>query len=260
VYQVLGWTMVLGCLPFMAVVSTYNQLLMALGGMVLFVGGGVLLRRGLKHSAQAGDEILHQDDRLPIVYFRSFADEADDYHLWTFLRGAFGVRISQDVPAWASQEQWLLGKYLSKIGPYVAIGRPGEPFPELGAARIYIGEEWEQKVTDLLRCAKLIILRAGSTEGFRWELSQILENVRPAKVLLILPGSRRAYERFRAWAPPPFARLPESRPIPRLVSFDDDWTPRLLSDRKSLDETLRPFLERNGIDAPKHSAIWKARL
>src|SRR5262249_39806233 len=71
---------------------------------------------------------------------RSFSDETRDYRPWGFLRGAFAKRISENIPAWASQEQLLLGKYLSKIGPYVAVVRPGEPLPELGASRIYVGD------------------------------------------------------------------------------------------------------------------------
>ena len=179
VYQWLGWIMFLGALPFMAVVSPISQALMVFGGLALCVGGAVLLRRGMKHSAPSGGDSLSHDGRPPIVYLRSFADESDDYRLPNFLHGVFGHRISADIPAWASQEQFLLGKYLAKIGPYVAIGRPGEPLPELGAGRIYVGGKWEEEVLSLLRRARLVVIRAGSSTGLHWELGQVMAAVEP---------------------------------------------------------------------------------
>ena len=259
VYQWLGWIMFLGALPFMALTSTVSQALMVFGGIALCIGGAVLLRRGMKYSAPSGGDSLAHDDRRPIVYLRSFADESDDYRLTSFLRGAFGLRISADIPAWASQEQLLLSKYLSKIGPYVAIGRPGEPLPELGAHRIYVGTEWEEQVLSLLRRARFVVIRAGSTSGLHWELGQVMAAVEPSRVLMILPVSRRSYARFRQSAPGPLRRLPERQPIERLVVFEEDWSPLLLPDRKSIDETLEPFLLRLAIDPPKQSLVWKAR-
>jgi hypothetical protein len=250
--------MVLGALPFMVLTSTISQVLMAFGGIALFVGGGVLLRRGMKYSAPSGDETLAHDDRRPIVYLRSFADESDDSRLTSFLRGAFGLRVSADIPAWASQEQFLLGKYLSKIGPYVAIGRPGEPLPELGAHRIYVGAEWEEEVLALLRRARLVVIRAGTTRGLRWELGQVMAAVEPSKVLVILPVSGRSYARFHRSAPGPLQRLPERQPTERLVVFDADWSPKLLPDRQSIDATLEPYLQEQAIGVPKQSPLWKA--
>jgi len=259
VYEWLGWIMVLGALPFMALTSTISQALMAFGGVALFIGGGLLLRRGMKYSAPSGGDSLAHDRRQPIVYLRSFADESDDYRLASFLRGAFGLRISADIPPWASQEQLLLAKYLSKIGPYVAIGRPGEPLPELGAHRIYVGGEWEERILTLLRRARFVVIRAGSTSGLHWELGQIMAALEPSRVLMILPVSRRDYLRFRKSAPGPLQRLPERQPIERLVVFEDDWSPLLLPDRKSIDDTLEPFLQRLTIDPPKQSLLWKAQ-
>ena len=254
--------MVLGSVPFMVATATYEpRLLWVATGALLFVVGGILLRTGMKHSAPRGEEILLEDERPPIVYLRSFADETYDSRVGSFIRGAFAPRISSDVPAWASQEQLLLGKYLSKIGPYIAVGRPGEPLPELGASRIYVGEQWQERVLDLLKRAKLVILRAGSTKGLQWELEQLRASANPGKILMILPVARKHYRLLRRWAADVFpVPLPESQPVQRLVIFEEDWTPMLLPDRHSLDETLRPFLARNGIVPPTWSAVWKANL
>jgi len=258
VYQWLGWTAVLGAVPFMVLTSNISQALAAVGGTALFLGGGLLLRRGMKHSAPSGADSLARDDRPPIVYLRSFADESDDSRLTSLLHGAFTRRISEDVPAWASQEQLLLGKYLSMIGPYVAIGRPGEPLPELGAHRLYVGGKWEEQVVALLRRARFVVIRAGTTRGLQWELEQVMAAVEPSRVLVILPVTARGYARFRQSAPGALRRLPARPPAQRLVAFEDDGSPVLLPARRSIDETLAPFLQRLAIEPPKQAWIWKA--
>jgi hypothetical protein len=51
---------------------------------------------------------------------------------------------------------------MSKIGPFVAIGRPGERLPQLGAIRLYVADpEWQEMVTRLMSEAALVVLRAG---------------------------------------------------------------------------------------------------
>ena len=43
-----------------------------------------------------------------------------------------------------------LADILEHVGPVVAVGKPGEPLPELGAARLYVShDEWQGKVHDV---------------------------------------------------------------------------------------------------------------
>jgi hypothetical protein len=102
-------------------------------------------------------------------------------------------------------------KHFSRSGPLVAIGRPGEELPELGAARLYVPDDaWQLVVQDLLSRAGLAILQIGATPGIKWELTTVLEVLRPEQVVLYVPyrirrkaEAREAlYRAFLAWAEP----------------------------------------------------------
>jgi hypothetical protein len=160
-----------------------------------------------------------------VLYLRSFKDDA-------LLQ--FG--------GW--EEQFATA--LQAIGPVVAIGRPGESLPPLGAARTYVsGEDWQQVVAEWLPRAALVVVRLGETDGVWWEVEQAAARVPPERLLLLVPAEREPYVRVRerlgpflAHALPAHdARLP-SLTLPSrswrsvtgvwLVCFRADGTPRLL--------------------------------
>ena len=56
----------------------------------------------------------------------------------------------------------------------MAIGKPCERLPQLGAHRLYVGDaDWQQVVTSYITRAEPIILIAGKTTWVQWELSNI---------------------------------------------------------------------------------------
>ena len=70
-------------------------------------------------------------------------------------------------------EEEHLANVLSQIGPFLAIGRPGERLPEVGASRIYVGDEdWQSEVRELLGTARLVIIRTGRTMGLGWGIER----------------------------------------------------------------------------------------
>ncbi|HVN55527.1 MAG TPA: hypothetical protein VMT46_14430 [Anaerolineaceae bacterium] len=174
---------------------------------------------GMKLSAGRGEEVLEKDTRPPVLYLRSFqADTIDTGHI-----------IKK------SQEQTLASVF-NRIGPFVAIGDPGEPLPELGAARLYVGKEWKEVVEDLVCRARLVVLRAGSTPGFWWEFEHVTRSVSPEKILLLIPFDRLAYEEFsrraNAYLPRPLPEYrvsrPKDAPLKAMVYFRPDWTSYIL--------------------------------
>lgn len=221
--------------------------------------GIALRRRGRKLMASGGEQVLAEDARAPVVYLRSFSADA---------LGTKAVGLSYRY----STEEEQLAMVLRGIGPFVAIGDPSESLPDLGAARIYArGEEWKRKVLDLIRQARLVVVRAGVTEGFWWELEAVRDRVAPEKVLLLAPANRAEYDAFRRRAAEIFPQpLPESIGGKRLTShiggvieFDSAWHPRLLPVRGSftrsrftapqtarLSFSLKPVFERLGIAWP----------
>ena len=124
-----------------------------------------LLSRSLK--APSGDEVLKRDRRPPILYLRSFADDTGLY---------------------PDHEQELVAA-LSQFGPVIAIGRPGESLQTLGAARVYVGDDWQEQIRQRIEASALVVLRIGESGGLRWEIETVATNCSPQKILLQVPQS-----------------------------------------------------------------------
>jgi len=186
-----------------------------LGGISCFLHG-----KKLKNSILSNR--LAHDDRAPVLYLRSFQD--DPVMAET---GFVGVPLLNTV-----EEQ--IAAVMNEIGPFTAVGKPGEPLPQLGARRFYVANEhWQKKVTELMAEAKLVVLRAGETDGFWWELQRAAAMLPPERLLLLIPFNERRYAAFRLKAEQAFPRpLPDyagKRNLPfdltGFVYFNPDGTP-----------------------------------
>jgi hypothetical protein len=214
--------------------------------------GYLLLRRGKKHSVDRGQSVLRDDRRAPVVYLRSFKDEEIEssvLHRFKKLASPDKTWLAATVPNNGVQEQDALGHVFRKIGPYIALGRPGEKIPELGSSKLYASNgEWQDRIREFFNNSRLVVFRAGITDSLKWELAEIVRAVTPEKVLMILPVTEGDYQSFVRWAnsvmPKP---LPKDFPSTRLVKFDDAWTPCYLPPGRTLTESLAPFFEENGI-------------
>jgi hypothetical protein len=148
------------------------------------------LRRVYAHTAE--EELKRNDARRPIFYLRSFSLEVWD-------KPTLRMLLQDDTTA----EQKLVNA-LKKYGPVIAIGRPGEVLPSLGAARFYVTDgQWQQKVADVANVSELVVWTTGTSEGLRWELSHLLERVPTARLILFahphLLGGLTAREREQEW-------------------------------------------------------------
>jgi hypothetical protein len=128
-------------------------------------------------AKNAIDELSRAHGRRPILYLRSFEiDEAASQPPILELLG-----ILRDAP---TPEQ-KLAKMLGRAGPVIAIGRPGEKLPQLGAARFYVADElWKQKVADVAKASQLVVWTTGVSNGLRWEISHLLRTTALGKLLL----------------------------------------------------------------------------
>ena len=143
-------------------------------------------------------------------------------------------RVSQTV------EERLV-KHIGTLGPVVAIGRPKERLPLIGAARLYVDDaDWQNVVDDLLRRARLVLIQAGESGGLQWELNKAVERLNPEQLLIFLPSQlsvnkpnrQNAYLRFRGWASHYFPlELPETAQDAILIRFLNHprWQPGLVS-------------------------------
>ena len=198
--------------------------------------GAEMLITGKKLGAARASEVLEEDRRPPVLYLRSFKDDE------TFVRRSSFRAITKGIKEYlspsAKSEEQQIARVLDDIGPFVAIGQPGERLPDLGAARMYVGDEWQQVIEDLVARARLIVMRAGITRGFWWEFDYVVKNAPPEKILLLIPFQLMGYAGFREQAnrylPKPLADYvplkskKNDKKLTGLVYFERDWTSHFL--------------------------------
>jgi hypothetical protein len=163
----------------LAYILLYAALIAA--AVLLFWAGLNAARRGRRHLQASADELRASDPRPPVLYLRSF--EADD--VMATSRGLGD-----------SAEEALVAA-LTAIGPVVALGEPGEKLPPLGAARAYTANErWQLHISDWAAEASQVVLLAGHTPSFWWEVRHLAAAGALNKAVFLLPGGN-AYATFR---------------------------------------------------------------
>jgi hypothetical protein len=214
--------------------------------LCLIIGFAFMWGRKLFHEPIS--RILSEDKRPPVLYLRSFKDD----------KTASAPMKQSYWPIFSTEEECLID-VLHDFGPCIAIGKPGEKLPDLGAARMYLDNNvWQDKVRELLMSSKLVVLRAGNTQNFLWEVEQSAESVRPKSVIILIPRVKNIYEDFRVRANQYFPKpLPESTKDFNFVSgigslhgfiyFDEDWTPHFIKFQNQLS-----FWASNIVDLPTY--------
>ena len=191
----------------------------------------------LRVFARRAESVLRRNRRRPILYLRSFAADVGVF------TGVLDFLRMLVLPGLRDSPEASLRRALRNVGPLVAVGRPGEWLRSLGAARLYVRDDWQSVVAKLAEESELVIFRLGRTEGFWWEVQHALRKCDPRRVLIYLPNADRGkiYRSFRersvALFPHPLpARLGQAQ----FIAFDSHWQPRLLgSQRTSTGATLR---------------------
>jgi ryanodine receptor 2 len=195
-----------------------------------------LWRQAWKGSAaSAEDELERPDARRPILYLRSF--QLDD----RINKRTLSERFLGAYPS-ATAEQTLT-KALRKTGPTIAIGRPDERLPALGAARFYVSHDrWQQKVQDVAAESQFVVWATGTTEGLRWEIAHLVATVPPEKVIVwahpqllhLSPREREAeWAKFRAALGDVFPMpLPERLGEAQFLYFTEGWVPHAVAPPK----------------------------
>ena len=178
---------------------------------------------------RSSTRFLSEDRRPPVLYLRSFKDDE-----------ITSRPLREPGTLFSFTEEEYLVEVLKDFGPCIAIGQPGENLPDLGAMRIYLADDvWQDKVRELLISSKLVVLRAGRTPNFLWEVEQSVRNVRPQHIIVLIPRTKNLYSRFRELASRYFPKpLPETIGTPNPFSgsaslhgymyFDEDWSPHFI--------------------------------
>jgi hypothetical protein len=100
------------------------------------------------------------------------------------------------------------------VAKLIAIGRPGEELPPLGAARLYVSnDDWQPVVTALSRQSEGVLLHYSENQGTLWEWRHCLQNLDRTRVVLYVPITGRSQESCEAQ----YQKL--ARTIENLVGF-----------------------------------------
>lgn len=189
------------------------QVALALGGYVLAFAAWRLWRRSQRHAAPSAAEVLAADPLPPVLYLRSFRDDGT---VWLDSeQGRLAQWWSKLLAFRTTEEQCVAA--LQAVGPVVAIGKPGEPIPELGAARLYVGHDaWQSEVRRLMDRAALVVVRIGTSPGVLWEIEQALMRLPRERLVFALIGEMVVSEEVAArLAPELGAAWQEALPRPR---------------------------------------------
>jgi len=160
------------------------------------------VRHGRKLRTYSAEEIMRKDPRPPVLYLRSFArdSEAADAEI---------VESRSYDPATGSSTNrgWLIMRteeeqvvhVLQTIGPVIAIGKPGDTLPELGATRRYLkpGEDWQDVVEEWMAQASVVVLHAGTSPGLLWELQIAKRKLSHEQLLILLSLNPEEYLLFK---------------------------------------------------------------
>jgi hypothetical protein len=166
---------------FIAVVATLSLVLRAIGArpaspvaQVATLVAMFVFYMGIRRFKPSATQLRDRDRRPPVLILRQFGDD--------FLesgRMSFGA-----APTF---EHFVAGE-LNRIGPVVAIGRPGERLQPLGASRDYLADsDWQRAVTTTIAEAALVVFVLGDSENLLWEFRKTIETRGKKRTLIVVP-------------------------------------------------------------------------
>ncbi|MCX4729467.1 transferase [Streptomyces sp. NBC_01363] len=197
-----------------------TQVLLLPVGLAALGAGFLILRHSRPRSVRSAVHALRADARQPVLYLRSFADDS------------IAAQVDDGIYFNIHSREEQLAGLLGAFGPVIAVGKPGEPLPQLGAARFYLPlDDWQPTILQLMELSQLIVLSVGPGEGLWWEVEQALA-IQPARKLVLLAPGRLSgvAERLDELLPAP-SRLNElaadSSWISATIAFGPGWTPHV---------------------------------
>lgn len=138
------------------------------------------LWRVLNRLVRAGAErALLRDERSPLLLLRSFTDDPATVPPKSLLFKLISRRV---------RIEELLGAQFSRLGPFIAVGMPGERLAPLGAYRAYLDDDnWQEAVLRWIDRSSVTVMVVGTTRWVRWELQQIQNFNAADKLIMVFP-------------------------------------------------------------------------
>ena len=143
--------------------------------------------RGMRLAKLNAAQLRERDRRAPVLILRQFRDD--------FLESgkmSFGGRPTFE---------HFVAAELNRLGPVVAIGRPGERVQPLGASRDYLDNvDWRGPVGTTMVDAALVVLILGDSESVLWEFRTAIETRGKMRTLIVVPPLPDRSELGSRWA------------------------------------------------------------
>lgn len=159
-----------------------------LAGFILVALGAIIARFARRLGSIDAERLMRRDPRPPVLYLRSFGDDA--LKLWTATLGRSSLIERFTLRRFDPFEEVLV-RFLSLRGPVIAVNPPGTRLAPLGAARGTIDSgDWHSAVATWMERSSLIVLVAPPsqpTEGLLWELQAVSAAGHWDKTIIVVP-------------------------------------------------------------------------
>jgi ribosomal protein L40E len=175
-----------------------------------FLFSGMMFYQARRAKTPTVEEAVSQDQRPPMLYLRSFDQEA----------GRF-VEVSHEAAKEYSEitsyqrtlmsynltlEQFLGREIGGTIGPFIALGNPTDYLQPEGAYRTYAADgNWQEYFTNLSDRSAGILMQVGNSDNLHWEMVSIKKRDLQTKLFVVTPPFTEADEdpysltRFVTW-------------------------------------------------------------
>jgi hypothetical protein len=216
-----------------------------------YLGGGLLsaltlLWRRARRYAMVG--VIDVGSGPFILFLRSFMDDdlsiSQDNLIAQLVTFGNFFALGGDANPRSRRFEELIAETVWPFGKMLAIGRPGEVLPQLGALRISTDNSgWQSMVNNLITRATHVLIAVGISSGIKWEFRQFEDGISRLNLsLIMLPeeGSVAATWRIFAAEYPDLLACPE-QDLERSVAvrFDEAGNPIFLCARKKSAEAYR---------------------
>jgi hypothetical protein len=167
-----------------------NFILLSIGSVIIFIAkkinqrAALVMQQSKRIALDKKENNFFEFNQNGVLYLRSFEKDSDAIISLNEIKIDNMIVTSDKV---ATFEELILKPFQS-IGPTIAIGNPAEEETKMGAFRTYHSNEtWQSYINDAITKSKLILIRAGNTEGVRWEINQVLNLASHNKILILTP-------------------------------------------------------------------------
>lgn len=171
---------------------------------LLSLGGSLLAGRAWftyyrkRASVPALDGAVATDPRAPVLYLRAFYQESTPFAWCPKKEMARYTYSPMTEQSWARTfpvtfEQYLGGRFVQELGPFIALGNPADVLPPEGAARGYAADsDWQRHFMSFARAAAAFVMEPSCSGNLRWEIAAIQRHSWQYKLFVIIPPAFQA--------------------------------------------------------------------